>query len=179
MKFTLILKNTDQAIDDTSQAMILLQSLPDEYFVVKNSVKYSGVTPTVELVISGLKARELELNIDKRKGSDLLFVKGKQTENKFSKGNQFDIKKKRGIMKCSFCGKNGHVKRYCFTLKNKNHEHNSHGHDKDSVNLNASALSGFSEVLNIVECIDMKEWVLDSGFCFHICPNEDRFIDFN
>ncbi|GAB2274337.1 hypothetical protein Dimus_039084 [Dionaea muscipula] len=183
MKLILILKGTDQAIDDTSQAMILLQSLPTEYDVVKNSLKYSGMTPTVELVISGLKARELELNIDKRTGSDLLFVKGKQTENKFSKGNQFDDKKKKGIMKCSYCGKTGHVKNYCYSLKNKlknhsSHSQNSQNHDKNGMSMNASALSGFSEVLNIADCPNLNEWVLDSGCCFHMCPNKDWFTDF-
>ncbi|GAB2295643.1 hypothetical protein Dimus_038371 [Dionaea muscipula] len=82
IKLTLILKGTDQAIDDTSQAIILLQSLPEEYAVVKNSLKYSGTTPTVELVLSGLRARELKLNINKR-GSHGLFVKHKSAKKNF------------------------------------------------------------------------------------------------
>ena len=40
-KMTQILKGTDQALGDSSEAMILLNALPDEYSVVKNSLQYT------------------------------------------------------------------------------------------------------------------------------------------
>ncbi|MDD0148768.1 hypothetical protein PSY31_24105, partial [Shigella flexneri] len=61
LKLNLILKGTDQQLDETSQAMILLNSLTEEYLVVKNALQYSGTVPKLDLIISGLKARELEL----------------------------------------------------------------------------------------------------------------------
>ena len=54
----------------------MLNSLPEEYSVVKNVLQYSGIVPTVELVTSGIKAREQELKVTKR-SSNNLFAKGK------------------------------------------------------------------------------------------------------
>ena len=65
-RMTQILKGTDQALGDSSEAMILLNALPDEYSVVKNSLQYTGVVPRLDLVISGIRARELELRTSRR-----------------------------------------------------------------------------------------------------------------
>ena len=64
-KMTLLLKGTDQALGDSSEAMILLNSLLPEYQVVKNALQYTGTVPKLDLIISGIKARELELNANK------------------------------------------------------------------------------------------------------------------
>ena len=75
-KLTLMLRGTDQAPGDTSTTMILLNSLLDDYNVVKHALQYTGIVPTLELVIFGIKVRELELHISKKPGNNL-FVKGK------------------------------------------------------------------------------------------------------
>ena len=80
-KLTLLLRGIDQALGDTSETMILLNVLPDDYNVVKHSLQYIGIVPTLELVISGIKARELALHTSKRPGNNLI-VKGK-----FEKGH--------------------------------------------------------------------------------------------
>ena len=74
-RLALLLRGTDQALDDTNEAMILLNSLLDDYNVVKHALQYTGIVPSLDLVISGIKARELELNTSK-KPSNNLFVKG-------------------------------------------------------------------------------------------------------
>ena len=76
---------TDQALGDTSEAMILLNSLPDDYDVVKHVLRYTGVISSLDLVISGIKARELELGTSK-KSENNLFVKSKN-EKKHSTSN--------------------------------------------------------------------------------------------
>jgi len=76
IKLTLMLRGTDQALGDTSEAMILLNSLSDDYNVVKHTLQYTNIVPTLKLVISGIKARELELHTSKKPGNNL-FVKGK------------------------------------------------------------------------------------------------------
>lgn len=63
LKMTIILKGTDQELGDTSLAMILLNSLTKDYQVVKNALQYSGTVPSLDLIIAGLKARELELKV--------------------------------------------------------------------------------------------------------------------
>ena len=42
--------------------MFLLNLLPDDYHVVKNVLQYTRIVSKLELVIFGIKARELELN---------------------------------------------------------------------------------------------------------------------
>ena len=84
-KFTLLLRGTHQALGDTSEAMILLNSLPDDFNVVKHALQYTDIVPTLDLVISGIKARELELNTSKKSVNNL-FVKGK-SDKKNNLGN--------------------------------------------------------------------------------------------
>ena len=57
--------------------MILLNSIPAEYFVVKNALQYTGIVPKIELIVSGLKVRELELNANRKTGNNL-YAKGKR-----------------------------------------------------------------------------------------------------
>lgn len=61
-KMTLMLKGTDQALGETNEAMILLNLLPMDYLVVKNALQYTGTVPKLDLVIAGIKAKELVLN---------------------------------------------------------------------------------------------------------------------
>ena len=73
-RLALLLRGTNQALGDASEAMILLNSLPDEYNVVKHALQYTEIVPSLDLVIFGIKARELELNTSKKSGNNL-FVK--------------------------------------------------------------------------------------------------------
>ncbi|XP_031266617.1 uncharacterized protein LOC116125023 [Pistacia vera] len=63
LKMTIILKGTDQELSETTLAMIFLNSLTKDYQVVKIALQYSGTVPSVDLIVSGLKARELELKV--------------------------------------------------------------------------------------------------------------------
>ena len=92
-KLILMLRETSLALGDTSKAMILLNSLPDDYNVVKHALQYTSIVPTLELVISGIKARELELHTSKKPSSNL-FVKGKfeKRQNIFNNNGVQDLK---------------------------------------------------------------------------------------
>ena len=61
-RLTLLLRGIDQALGDINEAMILLNCLPDEYNVVKHALQYTRIIPSLDLVISGIKARVLKLN---------------------------------------------------------------------------------------------------------------------
>ena len=109
--------------------MILLNSLPDEYLVVKNALQYSGTVPSVDLIVFGLKSRELELKIQKHNGSNL-FVKGKVKVGQSSKDNGKTHQRNVGFKnnknskgnsrtngeskKCFFPNKVGHLKKNCY-----------------------------------------------------------------
>ena len=105
-RLALLLRGTDQALGDTSEAMILLNSLPEEYNVVKHALQYTGIVPSLDLVISGIKARELELNSSKKPANNL-FVRGKferktntgNVDQSGGSGNKGKIKDKKGKQK--------------------------------------------------------------------------------
>jgi len=82
-RLILLSRGTDQALGDTSEPMILLNSLSEDYNVVKHLLQY--IIPRLELVIFGIKARELELNTSKKLGNNL-FIKGK-SDKKSNAGN--------------------------------------------------------------------------------------------
>ena len=46
--------------------------MSDYYDVVKHILWYTGIVPCLDLVISGIKAWELELNSSKKSGNNLL-----------------------------------------------------------------------------------------------------------
>ena len=72
-KFTLMLRGIDQSLGYTSEAMILLNSLPDDYNVVKHALQYTDIVLT------------LELHTSKKLGNNL-FVKSKfgKRQNSFN-----------------------------------------------------------------------------------------------
>ena len=59
-KMTLLLRGTNQVLDDFNEAMILLNSFPTDYLVVKNALQYIGIVPNLDLIISSIKSREPE-----------------------------------------------------------------------------------------------------------------------
>ena len=69
-RLALLFRGTDQALGDSSEAMILLNSLPDNYNVVKHALRYTGIVYSLDLVISSIKARELELGTSKKFGNN-------------------------------------------------------------------------------------------------------------
>ncbi|GAB2287662.1 hypothetical protein Dimus_037947 [Dionaea muscipula] len=117
--------------------------------------------------MSGIKARELELKINKRSNANL-FVKGKtvkrdfQSNNsssskKFSKKKSFEKKNNKASQsknwntdkeerKCFHCGKPGHIRRNCWFLKGKDQNQNN---TNNVTNKSAFTSSCISEVLNV------------------------------
>ena len=100
-KFTrlaLLLRGTDQALGDISEAMILLNSLPDDYDVVKHALRYTSIVPSSDLVIMGIKARELELSTSKKSRNNL-YVKSKNEKKYFNNTDQSSGSRQKGKKK--------------------------------------------------------------------------------
>ena len=138
--------------------MILLNSLPDDFNFVKHALQYTGIVLTLDLAISVIKARELELNTSKKSANNL-FVKGKSDKkNNTGNSNQsvgfgFKGKTKKGKQKpkwkCYHCGKEGHIKKYCYDLLKKQKQ-------------GSDASRAASSYNNLVEVITVSSSIVDN-----------------
>lgn len=178
LKLNLLLKGAEHEVDSTSLAVILLNVVSDDYMVVKNSVQYTGITPSFDLVVSGLKARELELKLRKNSSSGL-FVKPRLDNQNFSKHqNPFKGKKKnkntfkpKETRKYFHCNKPGHLRKNCYSRLKKQKQLSTE--NPQSINKN-----NVSEVLVSSVHRNCHEWIVDSGCSFHMCPYKEWFTDY-
>ena len=164
LKITLLLKGTDQVLDETSMSMIILNSIPESFQVVKDIFQYSTSLPSFDQICSALKTRELELKNQNRSSSGSgLYVNNKtaSSTNKSSKKKKmFDSDTgEREPRKCYHCGKAGHVKKNCYAWKK------SKGSETNETNVATAGVADVetSEVLNVCRISRHDQWILDSG----------------
>ena len=81
--------------------------------------------------------------------------------------------KTKGKWKCYHCGKEGHIKKYCYDFIRKQKQK---GNGSVATSSNAACLS---EMLTVLNCVIKNEWILDSRCSFHMSPNHDWFSNFN
>lgn len=137
-KIVLDLSNIGEKVDEEDQAIILLYSLPDQFRELKTVIQYGKETLSLEDVLSILKTKEFELNVEKGKKEkdESLFMRGRQPRRSFSKGKDNSNRrsparsKSRGkeTRRCHHCGKIGHLRRFCWDLEKKRKD-NQHTDD--------------------------------------------------
>ncbi|RYF45582.1 MAG: hypothetical protein EOO38_15735, partial [Cytophagaceae bacterium] len=176
LKRTLVLKGTDHELDDTSTVMILMNSIPDSYQVVKDAFQYSGTVPSYDLLCSALKTREMELKTQKSKSGTNLFVKNKSGNgnNKNKKAKEKSSKNQSETRKCYHCGKAGHLRKDCFKWLEKNKNNTN---PETNVASSSNPVIESSEVLNVSENTGFDNWALDTSCTFHMCLHSDWFVD--
>ena len=81
-------------------------------------------------------------------------------------------KKGKQKWKCYHCGKEGHIKKYCYDFIRKQKQW-------ENITTNANNSNCLAEVLTISDLSVDNEWIMDSGCSFHMCPNIDWFQNFN
>ena len=93
-----------------------------------------------------------------------------------SKGRYKDVE-------CNYCHKKGHIKKYCWKLKNRTEKDNSDkgkdsSDDEDKINATFDdfLLVHEFEPANIVD--SSTSWVIDSGASFHITSRRDLFTSY-
>lgn len=179
------LQNLDVEILDEDKAILLLNSLPEQYDHLTTTLLYGKNEIKFELVVNALinnEYRKKDKHAQRYSKSEALTVRGRSQNKKF--GNRYKSRSKtrgastssnrRNLAKdeCAFCRKKGHWKKDCPILKkndNKNPTANVvHVIDDDTeLAMIGSSLPHHSE-----------EWILDSGCTYHMCPNRDWFSSF-
>ncbi|KAG8498113.1 hypothetical protein CXB51_007338 [Gossypium anomalum] len=84
---------------------------------------------------------------------------------------------------CNFCKKKGHIKSECYKLQNKIKREPANQKGKQSKNFGeADVVEDYSDGELLVSSVNdskvSKEWILDSGYTFHISPNRDWFTTY-
>ncbi|PON54809.1 LOW QUALITY PROTEIN: Gag-Pol-related retrotransposon family protein [Trema orientale] len=179
-KLVLDLENLGIKVDDKDKAIILLNSLPRNLKNFKETLKYGRQTITVDEVQNALESKLLDMKgSEKNAQGEGLHIRGRTTkqDNHDGKGKSQSRSKSRGKkdyskVKYYHCNKNGHIRRLRPERQNKD----AGKLDGDAVIVDDGYES--SEVLSISESENSKEWVMDSGCSYHMCPREDWFMDY-
>ena len=170
------LENIDITISDEDKAILLLTSLDASYTNMRDAIMYGRDSLTFDEVQSILHARELHKQEEsKEESGEGLNIRGRsEKREKKGKNSKSRSKSKTKKFKCFICHKEGHFKKDCPDRRQNT--------VKKTVNEGDAAviLDGYdsAEVLNVAEVDSGKEWILDSGCSFHMCPIKAWFEDF-
>ncbi|KAE8692398.1 hypothetical protein F3Y22_tig00110839pilonHSYRG00037 [Hibiscus syriacus] len=177
------LENIDVKMEDEDKALLLLNSIPKSYEHFKDAMLYGRVQSiSMEEVQSLIRAKELQKkhDMDEENSGDGLTIRGR-SDRRDSRNNQNRSRSKqrkksgnqssKGPFRCYHCHKEGHFKKNCPDRKKKYQEK-----PKDSGEVSVVS-DGYdsAEALVITESESSKEWILDSGCSFHMCPHKDWF----
>ena len=182
------LKAVGVAVEKEDIILVLLDSLPEQYKMVKSSLK-SQRDLSVELVCSRLKEEEHDLGLEGAKAEEKVF---------FSSGKRGGTA---GIQ-CHNCGKFGHLKRFCLAPRKKaspssSIEENSKGSSSGNVEkrrcfncnqighlkkdckvekkMNAMVADGEAYIGALEQGDFSSPWIIDSGATHHMCFEKSAF----
>lgn len=171
-KIIMDLKNIDVKIDDDDQTLILLCSLPSSYEHFVTTLLYGKDSIFMEDVKASLHFRELRKRVSAENGDsqvEWLVARGRMNEKCSSEKEKSRYKSRSKNYKCHYCHKPGHFRRDYPKLREKK--------GKEVVGVAEDSSNGSENVLIISHysvCTD-EEWIIDSGYSFHMCLNRSWF----
>ena len=166
--------------EDSTIISIILGHLPDEYQTVKTASRHAARKGKLDLddlledvqsfyrvELSDQKIYEFGTNPDNKKEEKALVMNSENNNN----NNNNNVSKKKNGTKCDYCGKIGHIAKYCFN--NPNGE-NFKGEDRTKNNSNNRNNRGSNKTNN-----DRKKEIkcYNCGGIGHIaskCPSEKQ-----
>ncbi|KAG8498899.1 hypothetical protein CXB51_005256 [Gossypium anomalum] len=182
--------------DKEDLGLILLCSLPPSYSTFRDTILYSRESLTVDEVYDSLtsydKMKHLVVKPDSQ--GEGLIVRGRQDRNADDDRGRTQERNHRGKSKgrskssnrgktCNFCKKKGHIKSECYKLQNKIKREAANQKGKQPENSGeADVVEDYSDGELLVASVNdskvSEEWILDSGYTFHMSPNRDWFTTY-
>jgi len=175
--------------DEKIQGLLLLGSLPDSWEILRTSLSNSapdGVI-TMDLAKSSVLNEEMRrksLGISPNSNILVSEYRGR-SNNRAPERDQSrsNYKYRYKDVECNYCHKKGHIKKYCWKLKNRTKKDNSDkgkdsSDDEDRTNATSDdfLLVHEFEPGNLVD--SSPSWVSDSGASFHITSKRDFFTSY-
>ena len=166
------LLNLDEKFEDEDKALLLLNSLPDEYDNLTTTLLHGKDNITFDVVCSALynsETRKKDINYHRDIVVEALTVRG-HSQSRKSKKKKCKSKGRHAKDECAFCCEKGHQKKNCPKLQKGKVTSDAcvAKHDEES---------DFSLVGMTLTC-HSDEWTLDSGCTYHICYNNGWFSSF-
>nr|KYP36396.1 Retrovirus-related Pol polyprotein from transposon TNT 1-94 [Cajanus cajan] len=172
------LENIEVQLEDEDKALLLLNSLPRNYEHFKDAILYGKEQDiTLDEVQTSIRTKELQRQQDNKtddNGESLNVSRGRsEKKGQSQKGKKARSKSKigdRSKFKCFYCHKVGHFKKNC---PERNRDQKS---SADSADI-AAISDGYesADVLVVTTSQTQKDWVMDSGCSYHMCPKKDYF----
>ena len=163
-------------VEEEDRVVHILASLPDSFQMLVTALEASPEVPRLEVVLERLMHEEKKLKEKSEQRSkhpeDALLVRSKPS----------------GGPVCFYCGKNGHIKKFCEEWKKKNEgEEVKSRKDKEESSFfcrrSRVGLDNDSDSDDDIECIALisqvstvehrREWIIDSAASHHICNNSN------
>lgn len=98
-------------MSDENKVIILLNSLPESYHEIKAAIKYGRDSLTLDVVLSALRSRELEMKKLKGKKAKVLTVRGQQEKRSPRSQSKSKSKTNSKGKRCFYCHKEDHIRR--------------------------------------------------------------------
>ncbi|KAG8492887.1 hypothetical protein CXB51_010059 [Gossypium anomalum] len=181
--------------DKEDLGLILLCLLPLFYSTFRDTILYNRESLTVDEIYDSLTSydnmKHLLVKLDSQ--GERLIVCGRQDRNADDDRGRTQERNPHGKSKgrskssnrgktCNFCKKKGHIKSECYKLQNKIKREIANQKGKQPKNSGeADVVEDYSDKLLVVSVNNSKvseEWILDSGYTFHMSPNRDWFTTY-
>jgi len=176
--------------DEEIQGLLLLGSLPDSWEILRTSLSNfaSDGVISMDLAKSSFLNEEMRRkSLGTSPNSDILVSEyrgrsnGRAPERDQSRSNSKDRYKD---VECNYCHKKGHIKKYCWKLKNRSEKDSSDKGSKDSSDdedmINATSVDFLLvhefESANLVD--SSTSWVIDTSASFHITYRRYLFTSY-